>query len=36
MVFSSLGSLCHTSNLLQRNNLKNESHPFDWIFKMKH
>jgi len=31
MIFSSLGSLCHSAKLLERNNLKIESHPFDWI-----
>jgi hypothetical protein len=29
---SSLGSLCHCSQLLKRNNLKLVSYPFDWIF----
>lgn len=28
----SLGSLCHTASLLQRNNIKLVSYPFDWIF----
>ena len=28
----SLGSLCHSSQLLKRNNLKLCSYPFDWIF----
>ena len=28
----SLGCLCHSSNLLKRNNLKLCSYPFDWIF----
>ena len=28
----SLGSLCHGSQILIRNNLKSCSHPFDWIF----
>ena len=28
----SLGSLCHSSNLLKKNNLKSCSYPFDWIF----
>jgi len=28
----SLGSLCHTACLMQRNNLKCVSYPFDWIF----
>ena len=29
---SSLGSVCHSSQLLKRNNLKLCSYPFDWIF----
>ncbi len=29
---SSLGSLCHSSQILKRNNLKLCSYPFDWIF----
>ena len=28
----SLGSLCHSSSLIKKNNLKRESYPFDWIF----
>ena len=28
----SLGTCCHSSNLLKMNNLKKESYPFDWIF----
>ena len=28
----SLGSLCHSSEILKRNNLKLCSYPFDWIF----
>ena len=28
----SLGTLCHSSQLLKRNNLKLCSYPFDWIF----
>jgi hypothetical protein len=28
----SLGTLCHTANLLKRNKLKMVSYPFDWIF----
>ncbi len=28
----SLGSLCHSSQLLKNNNLKKCSYPFDWIF----
>jgi hypothetical protein len=28
----SLGPFCHSSNLLQNNNLKKCSYPFDWIF----
>jgi hypothetical protein len=28
----SLGSLCHTASILQRNNIKLVSYPFDWIF----
>ena len=28
----SLGSLCHSSQMLKRNNLKLCSYPFDWIF----
>ena len=28
----SLGSLCHSSQILKRNNLKIYSYPFDWIF----
>jgi hypothetical protein len=28
----SLGSLCHSSQILKRNNLKKCSYPFDWIF----
>ena len=28
----SLGSLCHSSQILKRNNLKLCSYPFDWIF----
>jgi len=32
----SLGSLCHTASLLQRNNLKLVSYPFDWIFSNFH
>ena len=30
--FCSLGTLCHSSQLLKRNNLKKCSYPFDWIF----
>lgn len=30
--FCSLGTLCHSSQLLKRNNLKKLSYPFDWIF----
>jgi hypothetical protein len=30
--FCSLGTLCHTSQLLKRNNLKKCSYPFDWIY----
>jgi hypothetical protein len=29
---SSLGSVCHSSQILKRNNLKLCSYPFDWIF----
>lgn len=29
---ASLGTLCHTSQMLKRNNLKLCSYPFDWIF----
>lgn len=29
---SSLGSLCHSSQILKRNNIKKCSYPFDWIF----
>ena len=32
----SLGSLCHTASLMQRNNLKLVSYPFDWIFSNIH
>jgi hypothetical protein len=28
----SLGSICHSSQILKNNNLKNCSYPFDWIF----
>ena len=28
----SFGSLCHSSKILKRNNLKLCSYPFDWIF----
>ena len=28
----SLGSLCHSAQILKRNNLKTCSYPFDWIF----
>lgn len=28
----SLGSICHTARLLQRNHLKKVSYPFDWVF----
>jgi hypothetical protein len=28
----SLGSLCHTAEILKNNNLKKCSYPFDWIF----
>jgi hypothetical protein len=28
----SLGSLCHSSQILKRNNYKKCSYPFDWIF----
>ena len=28
----SLGSLCHTSQMLKQNKLKKCSYPFDWIF----
>lgn len=28
----SLGSMCHSSQILKRNNLKIYSYPFDWIF----
>jgi hypothetical protein len=28
----SLGSLCQSSQILKRNNLKKSSYPFDWIF----
>jgi hypothetical protein len=28
----SLGTICHSSNLLKRNNLKLRSYPFDWIY----
>ncbi len=30
--FCSLGTLCHSSQLLKRNKLKKCSYPFDWIF----
>jgi hypothetical protein len=30
--FCSLGTLCHSSQLLKRNNLKKCSYPFDWLF----
>ena len=30
--FCSLGTLCHSSLLLKRNNLKKCSYPFDWIY----
>lgn len=30
--FCSLGTLCHSSQLLKRNNLKKCSYPFDWIY----
>lgn len=32
----SLGSLCHSSEVLKRNNLKLCSYPFDWIFSDVH
>ena len=28
----SIGSLCHSSQFIKKNNLKLESYPFDWIF----
>ena len=28
----SLGGLCHSSQILKRNNLKLCSYPFDWIY----
>ena len=28
----SLGSLCHSAQILKNNNLKRCSYPFDWIF----
>ena len=28
----SVGSLCHSSQILKRNNYKKCSYPFDWIF----
>ena len=28
----SLGPLCHSSSIIQRNHLKRESYPFDWVF----
>jgi len=30
--FCSLGTLCHSSNLLKRNRFKKCSYPFDWIY----
>ena len=30
--FCSLGTLCHSSQLLKRNKFKKDSYPFDWIF----
>jgi hypothetical protein len=30
--FCSLGTLCHSSQILKRNNLKKCSYPFDWIY----
>ena len=30
--FCSLGTLCHSSQLLKRNNFKKCSYPFDWIY----
>jgi hypothetical protein len=32
MIYCSLGSLCHSSQLLKINGLKKASYPFDWIF----
>jgi len=32
MTYCSLGSLCHSAQLLKINGLKNASYPFDWIF----
>jgi hypothetical protein len=34
--FCSLGTLCHTSQLLKRNKFKKDSYPFDWIFSDYH
>lgn len=28
----SLGTLCHTARTMERIHVKNESHPFDWVF----
>jgi len=30
----SLGSLCHSSQILKQNKLKLCSYPFDWIFQI--
>lgn len=32
MKFCSLGSFCYSAQLLRRNNLREESNPFDWLF----
>ena len=32
MIYCSLGSLSHSSQILKRNNVKTNSYPFDWIF----
>jgi len=30
--FCSLGSSCHSAQILRRNNLRDEANPFDWLF----
>jgi hypothetical protein len=32
----SLGTLCHSASIMQRNNIKLVSYPFDWIFSNFH
>lgn len=32
MKFCSLGSFCYSAQVLRRNNIRDESNPFDWLF----